>query len=56
VRLYEKIIMSLAYKLIDKRGGRIRHNDVWIIRMSDDFKKWVYSDGYTAWRKAKGEA
>lgn len=44
--MFTKIILKLALKVLAKAGGQAKIDDIYLVRMSEEFHDWVYSDGY----------
>jgi hypothetical protein len=52
-KMFRRLIINLAYKILDKNGGCMRLDNIYIVRMSSDFKEWVYSEGYELYKNKK---
>jgi len=46
MEIIEKFILKKAEMIIAKKGGSKFVNGVFVCRMSKEFHKWVYNEGY----------
>jgi len=53
VEFAENIILKIAEKILDKHNGSALINNVYIQRMSKDFRRWVYSEGYRIYKQER---
>jgi len=44
--MMDKLILKLANKILIKNGGRQFVDNVYLVRMSKEFKEWTYTTGY----------
>jgi len=51
--MIKKIILKLADKILTKTNSSVRVNDVYLVRMSQEFHDWTYSEGWNLFQERR---